>query len=437
MTRTVMTEFLISIASNYWESQFANDFPGVAAGGFQHAGKFGIGFLSVFMLGDQVIVESNRVGDDRLQLSLRGVGRRGELRPLPGIGGSGTRIQVSMKPSALEGITPLAELVKIYAPTLPHDIVVEVDGTSTTISAGWLQKLPANAFADVVQQAVRKLRETRTMGTDVRRSFSARYVVERYLMADVDYATKLGWPLQPPEYQRGQDRLVGAFPGVSLICLKGLAVQPAFTPGFVGVIDLDQGSPDVNRTHVLDVNLSPIIAKARTEVKSQIVKNLNALTGLVIAKTDFIEECVSCYGSEPLIESEIRWISQLKLPGEVALISAKQFLEKLAESNSLFISYATGPWTALKEWARSYPTGEGNLAIVVDTERSSGLGYVTAKEQRTGSLSDLWSNYTRAPLFATIIGLVADAWKISPPDLISQPTWTHVESHLSGRLSRP
>ena len=37
--------------------------------GFKSAGKFGIGFLSVFMLGDEVNVESNRTGEERYRLS--------------------------------------------------------------------------------------------------------------------------------------------------------------------------------------------------------------------------------------------------------------------------------------------------------------------------------------------------------------------------------
>jgi len=79
MTKLVMTDYFISIASNYWTTQFANDFPSLAIKGFKSAGKFGIGFLSVFMPGEEVGVESNRSGGDRYRLSLRGVGRRGEL----------------------------------------------------------------------------------------------------------------------------------------------------------------------------------------------------------------------------------------------------------------------------------------------------------------------------------------------------------------------
>ncbi|MBK8177641.1 MAG: ATP-binding protein [Planctomycetes bacterium] len=56
MTKKVMTEYLIAIASDYWGSQFHSDFPKAIERGFQPAGRFGIGFLSVFMLGTEVTV---------------------------------------------------------------------------------------------------------------------------------------------------------------------------------------------------------------------------------------------------------------------------------------------------------------------------------------------------------------------------------------------
>ena len=119
MTKMVMKDYLIAIASDYWTSQFARDFPEVAEKGFQNAGKFGIGFLSVFMLGNDVSVESNRAGGERYHLSLKGVGRRGELHVKQSPEGSGTAIRIKLKLSALQGILPFEELVEVYAPTLP------------------------------------------------------------------------------------------------------------------------------------------------------------------------------------------------------------------------------------------------------------------------------------------------------------------------------
>jgi len=103
---------------------------------FDPAGKFGIGFLSVFMLGDQVEVESNRDGGERLRLKLRGLGRRGELRRTSPRG-TGTKIRVSLRQEVVEPLKNLVESIKAHAPMLEHDLEVEIDRTSSPLAKGW------------------------------------------------------------------------------------------------------------------------------------------------------------------------------------------------------------------------------------------------------------------------------------------------------------
>jgi len=137
MSKLVMTDYLPSIASNYWGSeQFFSDFPEAVGKSFDPAGKFGIGFLSVFMLGDQVEVESNRDGGERLRLKLRGLGRRGELRRTSPRG-TGTKIRVSLRQEVVEPLKNLVESIKAHAPMLEHDLEVEIDRTSSPLAKGW------------------------------------------------------------------------------------------------------------------------------------------------------------------------------------------------------------------------------------------------------------------------------------------------------------
>lgn len=74
MTKKVLTEHLLTIASDYWEGQFHIDFP-KASESFSPAGKFGIGFLSTFMLGRRIEVFSQRNGNDRYHLTIHGLGK--------------------------------------------------------------------------------------------------------------------------------------------------------------------------------------------------------------------------------------------------------------------------------------------------------------------------------------------------------------------------
>ncbi len=161
MTRKVLTDYLISIASDYWTSQFYSDFPNASSKGFKPAGRFGIGFLSVFMLGEEVSVESNRDGGERYRLHLRGVGRRGEVRAIAAQSGSGTTVRVDLHGDAVEALKPLAALVRIYAPMVPHVIEVDVDGELTTIPVGWLHRLGCDEFHKWILDATSTLARNR------------------------------------------------------------------------------------------------------------------------------------------------------------------------------------------------------------------------------------------------------------------------------------
>lgn len=61
MSRFVLTNVLLDFGNSLWRSDAMRDeIPGLASAGFDASGKFGIGFYSVFMLGDEVRVTSRR-----------------------------------------------------------------------------------------------------------------------------------------------------------------------------------------------------------------------------------------------------------------------------------------------------------------------------------------------------------------------------------------
>jgi len=441
MTKKVITDFLITIASNYWTSQFAIDFPAAAQRGFKSAGKFGIGFLSVFMLGPDVTVESNRTGGERYQLSLRGAGRRGELRELPAPSGSGTAVRVKLGAAALDGITPLDELVRVYAPTLPHALTIDVDGRRTDLPTGWLKSMDAEAFKTWVLRAINIVREKSATRSGDRAQVLEEYYFYRRLHAVGNGDDETTWPGKRPEYSQENDRLVASFEGTSLLCLRGLAVQAVSTPGFIGVIDLDSAAPDISRSRAVSADLTRVLEAARGSVGPQIVENLNMLgrTGFLIDKAPFIASCVQLYGRQVILDSDVPWISRIKMPGNVELISSATLLSSLTDSNSVFVAYNTGPWTAMKRWARAEPSpGATEVAVLVDGKRQPGPGYrMSADGKKVGSLLNLWPKCTDSPLFGTLIRILAQAWQTSPDDLLRREGWTHETDEVYGRFYRP
>lgn len=443
MSRKVMTDYLISIAADYWSSQFRADFPTAQERGFEPAGKFGIGFLSVFMLGDAVSVESNRLGGERSQLQLRGLGRRGELRTLATPSGSGTKVQVFLRPSVLEFLRPLADAIRVYAPSLPHVLEVEEDGQVQTIQAGWIQDMGADAFHKWTLQAIQVLARNRSGRHRDDGDFDG---VERFVRmpwrwrrahhAGPEVAWTEGWP----EFREEGVRLLAAFEGVTLLSLRGLAVQTLATPGFVGIIDLQTALPDVSRRNLLRADISGVLSRATVATRSRVVNNLDALgrEGVLVDKLGFIGQCAELYGREVILEASLPWVSLLALPGEVRLVNCADLRAQLAKASSLFLAYGTGPWTAMRRWVglESGPRLD-ELAVVLDDSPSGGLGYHSGDEDKVGKLSDLWTRCEATPLFGTLLGLAAEAWQVNLDELLSQDGWRHKGSILWGRLTRP
>jgi hypothetical protein len=248
------------------------------------------------------------------------------------------------------------------------------------------------------------------------------------------------WAKCWPQYREGRVRLLASFEGFTLLCLRGLAIQPIATPGFVGVIDMESAIPDVSRRHAISADVTDVLARANVATRPQIVENLNALAGqgLLIDKLDFLARCVSIYGRQTILEASVPWISLLKLPGEVELLSCAAMLARLTKSASLFVAFGTGPWTAMKRWVaiQSQPM-KAEPAIVLDDSPLERLGYLGGSEERIGKLSDLWPRCSDTPLFGTILRLAAEAWQSSLEDLSGQEGWRHDGSSLWGRLSRP
>ena len=429
MSKTVMTEYLLTIASDYWNSQFHSDYPAAVQRGFKPAGKFGIGFLSVFMLGTEVSVESNRADGDRLQLLLHGIGRRGEVRTAARSTGSGTRIRVKLEPQMIERLSPLKDLVKAYAPLLGHRITIEEKDDVTDIPPDWLFSLDAQEFRKWVLQALNLISTQRDgiVGFSRGRWHSSRWGGKQD-----------DWGPELPEYADGSVRLVASFDGVSLLCIKGLALQVIRTPGFVGVIDLDSAEPDVSRTRAVRANYDSVLEAAIAGTRPQIVAHLNGLVnaGFVIEKYGFLTRCIANYGPEVIRESSIPWISALRLPGAVDLVSSKELMERLAQSNSLFIAICDSPWHAMKLWAAAKGISKAEIAIAVDLSGMGSPRYASGDTALTGSLEELWVDHHESALFSTLVSLVAEVWQASVKDLVRHSGWQHQGSQLWGRLSR-
>ena len=164
MSEDVLTGPLLDFGTTYWRSPLARrEHPGLLSSDFRPIGRFGIGFFSVFMLGDHVTVhsrptqhgvDSERVLELSADPSVRPFLRRPSRTDGRPLHDGGTRIRITLNPAAMsesglaeaneEAGMQLSRLVRRLAPAVPVDIFMEGPGLDNTVvvQANDWQSLP-------------------------------------------------------------------------------------------------------------------------------------------------------------------------------------------------------------------------------------------------------------------------------------------------------
>jgi hypothetical protein len=251
MTKSVVKNHLITVASDFWHSaDFARDFEQARSQGFRQIGRFGIGFLSVFMLGDEIEVDTERAGSTHIRLKLRGLGRRGELRETASTGHVGTRIKIKLNPTATDRLVNLPEIARARAPMLPYTITTSVkranDVQKTTIDPGWWRL----ALAKDIRSFVEKWHATATEGSFIEDRENVR---RRNFYRPFSFKEG-GWTGTLPEAKSDLGRLISMgtdSPEPILVCSNGIAVRVRSHLDLTGLVDAgdmamfpDRGSAD-------------------------------------------------------------------------------------------------------------------------------------------------------------------------------------------------
>jgi len=166
MSSSVLTGALLDFGKSFWGSAaMRREFPGLQSKGLKPTGRFGIGFFSVFMLGDEVTVTSRRhdaAASDTHTLDFRkGLRMRPILRePMleEALGTPGTRVSVRLRtppdePTGLlyrgstgtvKNLIALRMLVARHSPAVDVTVHVVQDGSSEIAIAAndWLSEEP-------------------------------------------------------------------------------------------------------------------------------------------------------------------------------------------------------------------------------------------------------------------------------------------------------
>lgn len=160
MSETVMTGALLDFGNSFWNSTASiQEFPGLSAAGMKSRGKYGIGFFSVFMLGDYVKVTSRRYDRDKASarvlefkdgLSSRAILREGVPQNCLNDGGTLIEVKLSSSPYEESGFLfnrdlensrcSLDEVVERLAPAVDVNmsVVSDTDSVRRIYANEWL-----------------------------------------------------------------------------------------------------------------------------------------------------------------------------------------------------------------------------------------------------------------------------------------------------------
>ena len=428
MSQRIIADHLLTIASDYWDTQYFSDYPG-GARDFTPTGRFGIGFLSVFMLGEEVSISTERSGASRYQLLIHGLGRRAELRKEATAGYSGSEIKVTLKQNAASELSDLKTLCECYFPLLPVPLEITSSDETLTLEPSWLMAISADALRKWTKQTYGVLRRA---DGDNEMSESLYINLQRFNNRISVENDETFWITDAPEYTEPGVRLLADKAGVSILCLRGFSLQSVRTPGFVGVINSETVTPDASRRRAIDIKVEPILERARLAIRPRVSSGLDALGGQGFSTnlTELLSWCCQVYGADSIVGSSFRFIQIVETDGTSRYISADTLRELASTTSSFFVALNIGPNTLLKNWqSRQSESVEAKLAICF-ASGSFSLSY--HNEEKTGTLKEIWPSWPAVPLFSVVMTVLEKAWGLESGTLVHQDRWRHISSEVSG-----
>ncbi len=456
MSAHVVTNYLLGVAADYWNSpDYFSEYSASARSGFKPVGRFGIGFLSVFMLGDEVEVLTQRRGGPRLRLLLRGIGQRGSLEKLAATYQDGTSVRIRLSSEATENLLDdLPGIVLAKAPMLKFPIIVATPSGESELRPDWWRTATQEELSSfVMTQPIRSTTPKRNVSkykgvqfTRLRNVGGNLVGVSIDSLADLPSMSK--WPNQQPEARTETSRVL-AVPGMNsiLLCSKGFSVARDDAPGLLGLVDIGEHALNAARSEALVWDRDRHREQFLQVLKPHILLALDSLVdeGDVPARYSFIADVADKYGIDVLLESALQWITVRERPGSGLLISSADLVRRASSSNEVLLAYGCDPWTAERNARHIFPQlSAGALVIPITKEGQSDPGsYRDEDEIFEAPLEEHFSvePYRRAGgdaggaiLLHATVALVARAWEMKAGSLAAD--WKRRKRILYGRLVR-
>jgi hypothetical protein len=450
MSPVVATNYLLGVASDYWKSsEFYSEYPNISHGSFNPVGRFGIGFLSVFMLGNNVEVSTQRRGGRNLQLRLRGIGSRGSLVKKTPTVVNGTTVEIRVRDQWVSELGELNKVVMARAPMLSIPIEVIQDGQSSQIEPGWWKTIPQEMFAEFLftQQ------ETATTPAHLPKKQQADLEDINYIMflrygrgGGIVRPTHMKWPAKQPELLNDTCRLL-AVPeqGQVLLCSKGFAVRMVHVSGLLGMVNIDNLELTASRSQLIGLDMNQMRESWIEALRPKIRESLDELVqeGDVTGRLEFLNSVAKVYGRSVLLESSLPWLTIKEPPGHAHQVSASMLRDRLKNIDEVLISYNVSLWSASRMVFEHYPDARKSaLVIPISSAGQPTPGALSDREKEVrGSLKELFHDerfpreVKEAQILLATIDAISHSWDI-PSDSITQAEWIRVETAVYGRVRR-
>ena len=454
MKRDVVVRYLIGVGSDYWHSaDFYRDHGKAVEAGFEPIGKFGIGFLSAFMLGDLVEVETEAVGSPKVKLRLRGLGRRGDLSESQNTGQVGTEIRVWLKPRVLPLMNQLAAVVRARAPmlTIPIDIRVRSGSSfvSETIEAGWWKHLDDAELLTFVKT----WRSFAFLGSDLKQDqeFANSSYLNFHHFSEGNKFSFKGWPGLRPQSLSDNARAIssGGEESFGVVrCSQGIAIDVASYPDITGVMEVGPVDMTPSRDSLPNERYYSLRRRGSVDTLQdfrerlgaalalEVIAKLNDLErfGMIPARFDFLRYLAKTYGVGVLQCTSLRWIPVLEPPGNIIHRSRAELVETLSLRQRVIVGTGMGPVSAYSVAAGRVPTTElGDTLIIAIRNEEVGVGYsdkprlqvehgTTIVGHFEDILTEVAGKNIKLEILPFLLELIAEAWNTSINSLHRQ-TW--------------
>lgn len=455
MTRNVVVRHLIGVGSDFWHSaEFFRDFGKAADFGFHPIGKFGIGFLSVFMFGDRVEVSTEALGSRRVVLRLRGLGRRGELIEGAASGYSGTEVRIVLRPDVAERLKDLVSVVRARAPMLALPITVRSVGVEKVaterIEPGWWKDVEEAKLLEFVRSWMYRAQR----GEQETEERVARWHHPYYYGHGSTFggeSTIKGWPGRRPFSVDETCRVVssGGLASFGVVrCSQGIAIDRIDVTDISGLVEVGEVELTASRGALADrgADLGEHRATVDRQTSKEVIARLRPAVlaklgdlgeyGMIPGRIGFLRGVALLYGDDILRETTLRWIPVLDPPGNVIHHSSSELVDRLKRESRVVVACGVGVDRVYSMVAREIPARElGRILVIAMRPTEVKITY-SAKERvkhEAGggllreSLEEIsereGGEVEERGLIQFQLSLVGEAWGLSLDDLRQRP-WT-------------